>query len=106
LLKSFPLSAGDYSGAIVDAQYANVETVKCKRQIDENFSLHHAFMRRNPRCLSRVARSRVDRRDGCSYMHAQAARECCRDRQESSANECCGTRMTADANMHSNAVYA
>jgi len=47
LLKSFPWSAGDYSGAIIDAQYSNVETVKCKRQIDANFSLHHASCVRN-----------------------------------------------------------
>jgi hypothetical protein len=60
LLKSFPQSAGDYSGAIIDAQYANVETVKCKRQIDANFSLHHASCVHNRKVFRALRAAGVD----------------------------------------------
>jgi hypothetical protein len=106
LLKSFPWSAGDYSDAIIDAQYANVETVKCKRQIGANFSLHHASCVRNRnvfRALRAQRRSIVA--TNAAYALASSVPDCCRYCQEPS-NRCFATRMAAGANMHSRAVYA
>jgi hypothetical protein len=107
LLKSFPRSAGDYSGAIIDAQYANVETVKCKQQIDANSSLHHAS------CVCNRNIFRALRAAAFDFATNTYVRNCIvsagmlsRLSGTLSRKQCRGMRMAADANMHSRAVYA
>jgi hypothetical protein len=107
VLKAFPWSVRDCSGAITDVQQANVETVKCKRQIDAKFPLRHASSVRNRNVFRALRAAAFDRRDECIRMHSH------RQRRNAVAivrnlprNQCCGTRMAAAVNMHSRAVYA